>query len=296
MRKMTMTVLVVFISVSSTAQTSEEAVLRAFINDFFTEFSRLSAAARVAKDSSGHSTTMPLINHSMTHFVKSTETSRATSGEVPEVDLVAKLVFHGPKSWEIKDVRVAGDVARADVTFLSLQARQSEPIPFTFRFIRSEGNWKFLRSTDKRPKTVVEETTVALPSEQNLEPTNSAGSTLKAYLDFLVANRTVVDLKKPATIRPAVKKIGEEIAALWRMDAASKRARNEATTKLLFQDIESWLIIEETLDGDHWTALVEVTMGKRNPMAAFSKIKPKMTFEAENEGGSWFLVGFSLRQ
>ncbi len=296
MKKLIATAMLVFMSVSSTAETSEDAVLSAFIDDFFTEFSRLSAAARGAKDSSGQSTTMPLISHSMTHFVRSTETSRISSGEVPEVDLVAKLVFHGPKSWVISDVRVAGDVARADVAFTSVQPRQSEPIPFAFRFIRSEGNWMFLRSIDKRPKKVIEETVVVLPKAQKLEPAKSADSTLKAYLDFLVANRSVVDLKKPATMRPAVKKIGDEIAPLWRADAASKRARNEATTKLLFQDIESWLIIEETLDGDHWSALVEVTMGKRNPLAGFSKIKPKMTFEANNEGGSWLLVGFALKR
>lgn len=295
MKKMLLLGVILFLMPQASGQNDDEASLRAFIDEFFTEFAALTATARDSRDNRDQSRAMPVINHTLAHFVRSTETGEAARGSVPEVELVAKLTFHGPASWDISNVRVAGDVARADVQFHSVQESHTKPIPFAFRFIRANDGWRFLRATDKRPKEEAAEPEVDVAGAVSSSQTLSAAATLAQYLDFLVANRGAVDIRNPAAIRPAMKTIGDEIAVLWADGAPARRARNEATTKLLLQDIKAWEIVEDSDADNEWRAAIEVTMGERNPMAAFSKIKPRMTFVATLQNGIWKLSGFELR-
>ena len=262
--------------------------VRAFIDGYFTRFAELTALMRGNDDSIG----LKLVHHTRAHFVRSTEASIRRTGTVPEVDIVAKLMLHGPKSWDVKDLHVAGDVARATILFSSIRERQSGPIPFSFRFIRVEGKWLVLRAKDLRPKKIVVEIDTALPADRVLSAASTPDETLKIYLDYLVANVAVVDIKNFAAARSALLKIADNVAVLWGEDPASRRGRNQATTKLLLQDIASWELVESGTEGTGWSATIAVTMGERNPLAGYLKTKPKVTFRAVRNGDVWLLSDF----
>ncbi|MBL4788711.1 MAG: hypothetical protein JKY60_06570 [Kordiimonadaceae bacterium] len=262
--------------------------VRAFIDGYFTRFAELTALMRENDDSVG----LKLVHHTRANFVRSTEASIRRTGTVPEVDIIAKLMLHGPKSWDVKDLRVAGDVARATILFSSIRERQSEPIPFSFRFIRAEGKWLVLRAKDLRPKKIVVEIDTALPADRTLSAASTPDETLKIYLDYLVANVAAVDLKNFAAARSALLKIGDNVAVLWGEDPPSKRGRNQATTKLLMQDIAGWDLVESGTEGAGWSATIAVTMGERNPLADYLKTKPRVIFSAVRQGDVWLLSDF----
>ena len=275
---------------SPAAQTQKQELL-AFIDAFFTEFSALSSKIRRGSDKTAQ---MDIIHLTRDRFVRATQDSIRASGNVQEIDIISKLWPIGPKSWVVKDIHIAGDVAKASILFYSYNESHKEPIPYALRFIRSNDTWLFLRAMDLRPKKPSDKTSVTLPAEKDLTALGSPQKTLGDYLDYLVANRSLVDIRNPAMLRPAVKKIGDGIKALWADTPAARRARNEATSKLLLQDIAGWQLGENTAAGGAWEGMVEVTTGAKNPMATYIKTKPKVMFKAVQSGNIWLLTDFEI--
>lgn len=275
------------------AQAEEEQELTQFIDSFFSEFAALSGKMWSEQKQGRDANMMDLVHLTQKHFVRPSEESIQETGSVASVDIIAGLWPIMPEAWEIEDLRVAGDVARAKISFMPSRGPSKEPVPYDMRFIRSGGQWLFLRIKDLRPKKEAEP--VELRQVQSAMVTTSASETLASFLDYLVANRDAVDIRNPAKLRPAVELITDSVAELWQKSPAGNRARNEAIAKLLMQDMEAWSIKESSRpDEASWQAIVEITMGERNPMAAYMKVKPKVTFKSARNGDAWVLTEFQI--
>lgn len=288
MQKIALLLLLVLGVGGAQAQTPEED-LKAFIDDFFTEFAGLTERIRSGDNAAG----MEMIRLTRQNFVAPKRGAVRPSDKVPEADMMATLWPHGPKSWTVENVRVAGDVARADVTFMSVLAHQKDPIPYSMRFIRESDRWRILRAEDLRPEPEQKmPDEVTLPAEREVAVKATPEATLDEYLRYLYDNKGPIDVKNPAKLYPAAKKIGDEIAALWGKDPAARRARNEATAKILLMDLQAWEVVEAGADGGIWTATVAITLGERNPMAAFIKTPPRVKLSATEQDGGWKLMGY----
>ena len=268
------------------AETADEVAVRTFVDGFFTRFSEM-AAARAEGDGS----VMPLTGYAVENFVKTSEADRRR-GRIAPVDLVSKLFMHGPKSWQMEALRVAGDVARVDIQFVSDMTGQSEPIPMSFRLVREGDIWKFLRFEDLRKPPA------AKPEEAEIDavsPASSPTQTVKAYLDFMV------ETYRPANAANAASKlvqISKATEAAW-VDARNAR-RASAQIQAQFSQLQplDWTHVRATDVGTGTEVEVELTVGNKQLLSNAGMLrfwggeKPRLIFDMEKTDDGWRISGF----
>ena len=264
-----------------------EAEVRAFIEDFFTEFRSLNPMMQ-PEDKKPMAV---LTAHVVKNFTKVSEENRR-SGRVPPIDLVSALFIHGPKSWQIKDMKVSGDAARVDMLFQSAAKNGALDLPLSFRLIRDAEGWKFIRFINQQSKKKVVESE-PLP-EQNA--TASAEVTVKTYLDFIVS---AYSPSKVGAAQSRLADISKAGAPLWMDTRGARRASGQLQAQ--FSQIQplDWKLIKADQSGGSAEVTAELLVGNKlmlgNPMMLkmFGGETPRLIFVLKKEGEVWKLAGFT---
>ena len=234
----------------------DEAAVREFVNGFFARFVEL----RDARQTSEEKSTRSLASHAVAHFTEVSEADRRR-GRIPPVDLVSALFMHGPKTWRIERLKVAGDVARVDVHFTSVMDDHSDQIPLSFRLIRAGGSWKFLRFEDLRPPA---QEAPAMEKIKSVNPDTDLVKTLRAYMDF------VVQTYEPAHASKALGQtieISKALEPMWVDTRDARRAAAQLHTSFMQLQPLDWKLIDTVVDGDQAYCTVELIVGNKQLVA-----------------------------
>lgn len=282
-----LTIMLLATWVAADDHVDDEAEVRAFIEDFFTGFRALNPMMQPddKKQMAG------LTVHVVKNFTKVSEENRR-SGRVPPVDLVSALFIHGPKNWQIKDMRVSGDVARVDMLFQSVAKNGAPDVPLSFRLIRDAEDWKFIRFINPRPKKKAVESE-ALP-EQNAAA--SAETTVKTYLDFVVG---AYNPDRAGAAQSRLADISKAITPLWLDTRAARRASGQLQAQLSQIQPLDWKLFKVDQGASSAEVTAELLVGNKlmlgNPMMLkmFGGETPRLTFALKKEGEAWKLAGFT---
>ena len=274
-------------------QANDEAVLSTFIGEFFTEFARLSPISQNKEQKS----VMPLVSFTLDNFTKLSEIDRS-KGRVASIELVGQLFMHGPKAWNIEHLRIAGDVARVDIRFVSIMESQEQDIQLSFRLIRIEDGWKFMRFEDLRPKPKVLE----VPNVEMVEQIAavSPNATLKTYLDFMI---DVYSPSKVAASQGRSRDISRAIEPLWVQTHAARRASGQFRALLRQIHPLDWNLVTSEQAVKAAKVTVELLVGNKRILNNDKMLNimggetPRFIFDLGREGKTWQLTGFTkMRQ
>jgi len=280
-------------SIQADEQASEEAALRVFIDNFFTEFTQLNPMLGADEDGADKRSPLALSSFVIARFTRPSEADKR-SGRIAPVDLIAQLFMHGPNGWVIEDLRISGDVARADINFGSVKNKIPEPLAFSFRLIKDGDTWKFFRFVDLRPKAPkVEKKEIKVQ-----QATGDPVATTKAYLDL------IIDLYNPDNAAKATARlidISKAIRPLWVDAREARRTAGQLQAQFAQTQPFEWRHLETSLNGDTADVTVELRVGNKLMLDNAMMLKmlggetPRFVFKLKKESGVWKLTGFTRK-
>ncbi len=272
---------------------SEEAALRVFIDNFFTEFTQLNPILGDDGDGAEKRSPLALGSFVTARFTKPLDADRR-SGRIAPVDLIAQLFMHGPDGWVIEDLQISGDVARANINFGSVMNKASEPLAYSFRLIKDGDTWKFFRFVNLQPKTPEAE-------KKEIEKQQAVGdpvATTKAYLDL------IVDLYNPDNAPKAAARltdISKAIEPLWVDSREARRAAGQLQAQFAQTHPRDWKHLETSLGGDTADVTVELLVGNKTMLENAMMLKmfggetPQFVFKLKKDSDVWKLTGFTRK-
>lgn len=226
------------------------------------------------------------------YWVPSSRESVQRTGQV--ADLSSVMFFHMklPVSWDIEEPRIAGDFARARVTFTpsasSGVARDSDYdlIETQFDLISRNGDWFIVDF--KGPEV---ETPAPLPDALVIDATDTPETLVARFMDLVVTELGPSEEFGGAT---KLSVISRQVEDMWLDARESKRSLVQNLSMMVILQPKSWLLNESIITDD--SAEIYVTFESDSPMAAMipssSGLRNTLSlrFTAQRNEGQWILI------
>jgi hypothetical protein len=226
------------------------------------------------------------------YWIRSSRESVQKTGQVADLSSVMFLLMNRPTSWTIDDMRIAGDFARARVSFSPsassgvVREREYDPIEARFDLVAQNDDW-FIVSF-KGPQ---KEQPTPLPDALPVDDKDTPETLVSRYMDV------VLEELGPTSGPPGGRNVVAVSAKLEDMWVDSRDARRSFGQNLSFMTIlqpKSWQLTKSVVTGN--SAEVVVTFESDSPMATSlptsngSQSTPTLRFNAEREGEQWKLT------
>jgi hypothetical protein len=225
------------------------------------------------------------------YWIRSSRESVQQTGQVADLNSVMFFKMNRPTSWEISEPRMAGDFARAAVTFApsasSGVVRDSayDSIETRFDLVSQNGDWFIVGF--KGPQV---ETPAPPPEPLAVDESDTPETLVARFMDVVVAELG------PSSGPPGSGKLGEVAAKVEDMWVDTNDARRSLGQSLAMMSIlqpKSWQLVGTSVNGDN--AEVSVKFESGSPLAANMPASsglqgdPTLRFSAERDDGTWRL-------
>ena len=263
-----------------------EQELEVFLDEFFTQFSDLSAKRR--SNPQGRAM-IPLTRLAKSKVERSPAMRGVPRALDPSASVIAKLWLHGPKEWTVTEMDVEGDSAFAKVYFLSIMAGRPEPIPFGFRFSKSGQRWKINGFVDLRSVPQQDgnwhELIVSAVKE-------SPEASFTAYMDEIERYYTPRKAKESMQIAPQVQ---ESLSPMWL--ATENATKSLSRSMMTFSQIQprNWQFVSSDFDGEDAELVIKASAGNpvmRQNLGMAAMMSSGLMFTLERGEGGWLLKDY----
>jgi len=226
------------------------------------------------------------------YWIRSSRESVQRTGQVADLSSVMFFKMNQPKSWDITDMRTAGDFARASVTFAPsashgvVREREYDSIEARFDLVSQKGEWFIVDF--KGPEV---EAPAPQPEALVVDDTDTPETLVTRLLDVVVAE-----------LGPSAGSLGGGVVAakvedMWLDTNESRRSLGQLLFLMKILQPKSWLLIESVVTGD--SAEVTVTFESDSPSGRWSHSHilassrsqgtPTLRFSAQRDGDQWKL-------
>ena len=226
------------------------------------------------------------------YWIRSSRESVERTGQLADLSSVMFFNMKLPKNWDIGEVRIAGDFARANVTFTPTASsgvardRDYDPIETRFDLVSRNGDWLIVDF--KGPEV---EVPAPPPDALIVEATDTPETLVTRFMDLLVAEFGP-SAGTPGSANLAV--VFVQVEDMWLDTRETRRSLGQNLSMMTILQPKSWLLNESVITGD--SAEVVVTYESDSPMATSwpgssgSQNTPTLRFNAQLDGDQWKLV------
>lgn len=230
------------------------------------------------------------------YWIRSSRESVQRTGQVADLSSVMFFKMNQPKSWDITDMRTAGDFARASVTFAPsassgvVREREYDSIEARFDLVSQKGEWFIVDF--KGPEV---EAPAPQPEALVVDDTDTPETLVTRFMDVVVAELG------PSAGSPGggnLVVVAAKVEDMWLDTNESRRSLGQHLGLMTILQPKSWLLIESVVTGD--SAEVTVTFESDSPFllpiwttsilaSSGSQGTPTLRFSAQRDGDQWKL-------
>jgi hypothetical protein len=224
------------------------------------------------------------------YWIRTSREHVQQTGQVADLNSVMFFKMNRPTEWNIGDVRLAGDFARAKVTFIPsassgvVRDRDYEPIEATFNLVSQNGDWFIVdfRGPQREPRP-------PQPDALVVDGSDTPETLVTRFMDIVIA-----DLG-PSSGPPSGNKLGgvvTKVKDMWADTNDARRSLGQSLGMMAIMQPMNWSLTDKTVNGDE--AEVSITFESGSPFASSMQAGGGgnglgFTFRARREAGIWKL-------
>jgi hypothetical protein len=225
------------------------------------------------------------------YWIRSSRESVQQTGQVADLNSVMFFIMNQPASWDIGEIRIAGDFARASVNFAPsassgvVRERDYDPIEARFDLVSQNNDWFIVGFKGPQVEAPAPE-----PEALIVDADDTPETLVTRFMDLVVA-----DLG-PSSGPPGggnLMHVAAKVEDMWVDTNDTARSLGQTLSMMTILQPKSWLLNESVVAGD--TAEVSVTFESDSPMAAGTpaarglNITPTLRFSAQRVDDQWKL-------
>ena len=198
------------------------------------------------------------------YWIRSSPESVQQTGQVADLNSVMFFIMNQPVSWDIGDTRIAGDFARATVSFAPsassgvVRERDYDPIEARFDLVTRDGDWFIVGFKGPQVEAPKPE-----PDALIVNTDDTPETLVTRFMDVVVA-----DLG-PSSGPPGsgnLSHVAAKVEDMWVDTNDTARSLGQTLSMMTILQPKSWLLNESVVTGE--SAEVSVTFESDSPMAA----------------------------
>jgi hypothetical protein len=220
------------------------------------------------------------------YWIRSSRESVQRTGQVADLSSVMFFKMNQPASWDVTDIRTAGNFARASVSFAPsassgvVRERDYDPIETRFDLVSRDGDWFIVDF--KGPEI---EAPAPAPEALMVDDTDTPETLVTRFMDVVVAELGPT-AGSPGSGNLSI--VTAKVEDMWLDTNESRRSFGQNLALMTILQPKSWSLIESVVTGDN--AEVSVTFESESPMATSGlQDTPTLRFSAQRDGDQWKL-------